>query len=99
MESREGSRIIWSPTKNAKDAQMVRYKLAEVFQSIVLARLAVGAMALFALFVNKPVDDGKAESHIAMGASEEIATSLCALATVGINAEIQEDSEEQEVNE
>jgi len=90
-ESREGANTAWSPTKNAADAQMVRIKLAEVFQAIVLARLVVGAMVLFALFVNKPVDGARAKSHIAMGASEELATSLCALATVGIDAEIQEE--------
>jgi len=63
-------------------------KLSEVFQAVVLARLPIGAMAVFALFVNNPTDDTDSKSHIAMGASEEIATSLCALATVGIDAEI-----------
>jgi hypothetical protein len=32
------------------------------------------------------------KSHIAMGASEEIATSVCALATVGMDVEILEDT-------
>jgi hypothetical protein len=82
---------IWSPTNNPADAQMVRLKLSEAFQAVVLARLAVGAMVVFALFVNNPVDEAVSNSHIAMGASEEIATSLCALATVGIDAEIIED--------
>jgi len=87
-ESREDA---WSPTKNAGDAQRVRFKLSELFQAVVLARLAVGAAAIFALFVNNPVDEGQSKSHIAIGDSEEIATSLCALASVGIDAEIFED--------
>ena len=90
-ESREGKNAIWSPTKNPIDAQMVRFKLSEVFQSIVLARLAVGAMVVFALFVNNPSAGAHSKSHIAMGATEEIATSLCALATVGIDVELQEE--------
>ena len=90
-ESREGNDDLWSPTNNPADAQMVRFKLSEVYQAVVLARLAVGAMVVFALFVNNPVVSANSKSHIAMGASEEIATSLCALATVGIDAEITED--------
>jgi hypothetical protein len=90
-ESREGTNVIWSPTKNTVDAQMVRFKLSEVFQSVVLARLAVGAMIVFALFVNNPIGGTASKSHIAMGATEEIATSLCALATVGIDVELLED--------
>jgi len=82
---------VWSPTKNPSDAQMVRFKLSEVFQAIVLARLAVGAIVVFALFVNNPVDGSPSKSHIAMGASEEIATSVCALATIGMDVEIQEE--------
>jgi hypothetical protein len=85
---RYSSGAIWSPTKTPADAQTVRLKLSEVFQAVVLARLPIGAMAVFALFVNNPTDDTDSKSHIAMGASEEIATSLCALATVGIDAEI-----------
>jgi hypothetical protein len=90
-ESREGTTAIWSPTKNPVDAQMVRFKLSEAFQSVVLARLAVGAMVVFALFVNNPIEDARSKSHIAMGATEEIATSLCALATVGIDVELLEE--------
>ena len=89
-ESRD-SKTIWSPTKSPVDAQMVRFKLSEVFQSVVLARLAVGALIVFALFVNNPVVGILSKSHIAMGATEEIATSLCALATVGIDVELLED--------
>ena len=87
-ESLENSNTIWSPTKSPVDAQMVRFKLSEVFQSVVLARLAVGALIVFALFVNNPVGGTSSKSHIAMGATEEIATSLCALATVGIDVEL-----------
>ena len=91
IESCEGTTAIWSPTKNPNDAQMVRSKLSEVFQSVVLARLAVGAMVVFALFVNNPTEGAASKSHIAMGATEEIATSLCALATVGIEVELLEE--------
>jgi hypothetical protein len=91
-ESREGANAIWSPTKNPIDAQMVRFKLSEAFQAVVLARLVVGAIVVFALFVNNPADGANAKSHIAMGASEEIATSVCALATVGMDVELLEDS-------
>lgn len=91
-ESHPGSNRLWAPTKNPTDAQMVRSKLSEIYQSVVLARLAVGAMVVFALFVNNPIESANSKSHIAMGASEEIATSLCALATVGIDAEIQENT-------
>ena len=87
----ERTSVIWSPTKSPVDAQMVRFKLSEVFQSVVLARLAVGAMIVFALFVNNPVEGSRTRSHIAMGATEEIATSLCALATVGIDVELLEE--------
>ena len=90
-ESRDGTSAIWSPTTNPVDAQMVRFKLSEVFQSVVLARMAVGAMVVFALFVNNPVEGSRSTSHIAMGATEEIATSLCALATVGIDVELLEE--------
>jgi hypothetical protein len=90
-ESR-GANAVWSPTMNPIDAQTVRFKLSEVFQAVVLARLAVGAMVVFALFVNNPVEGAHSKSHIAMGASEEIATSLCALATVGIDVEILDDA-------
>jgi hypothetical protein len=90
-EFRDGANAIWSPTKNPVDAQMVRFKLSEVFQAVVLARMAVGAMVVFALFVNNPHEGAQSKSHIAMGASEEIATSLCALETAGIDAEILED--------
>ena len=90
--SRAGE-CVWSPTHNAADAQAVRYKLAEKYQSIILARIVGGAMALFALFINTPVSHGRTKSHIAMGASEEIATSLCALAAVGIEAQIEEESD------
>ena len=61
-ESHHGSNPVWSPTQNPADAQKVRFKLAEMFQSIVLARLAVGAMVLFALFVNKPFESGISNS-------------------------------------
>jgi len=90
--SHSGSHTLWAPTKNPLDAQMVRFKLSEIYQSVVLARLAMGAMVVFALFVNNPIESVNSKSHIAMGPSEEIATSLCALATVGIDAEIQEDA-------
>ena len=72
---------------------MVRFKLSEVFQSVVLARLAVEAMVGFALFVNNPIKGSRSKSHIALGATEEIATSLCALATVGIDVELLEESD------
>jgi hypothetical protein len=36
-ESRGGANAVWSPTKNPVDAQMVRFKLSEVFQAVVLA--------------------------------------------------------------
>jgi len=71
---------------------MVRSKLSEIYQAVVLARMAIGAMVVFALFVNNPIENANSKSHIAIGASEEIATSLCALATVGIDAEIQENA-------
>jgi len=90
-DSHSSSNALWAPTRNPIDAQMVRSKLSEIYQAVVLARLAVGAMVVFALFVNNPIDSRNMRSHIAMGGSEEIATSLCALATVGIDAEIQED--------
>jgi hypothetical protein len=88
----QGSNSLWAPTKKPTDAQMVRSKLSEIYQTVVLARLAIGAMVVFALFVNNPIENANWKSHIAIGASEEIATSLCALATVGIDAEIQEDA-------
>jgi hypothetical protein len=91
-ESHQDSNTIWAPTKNPIDAQMVRFKLSEIYHAVVLARLAVGAMVVFALFVNNPIESANPKSHIAMGASEEIATSLCALTTVGIDAEIQENA-------
>ena len=91
-EAHQGTPTLWAPTKNPMDAQLVRFKLSEIYQSIVLARLAVGAMVVFALFVNNPLESTNARSHIGMGASEELATSLCALATVGIEAEIQDDA-------
>jgi len=89
--SHQDSNTLWAPTKNPTDAQMVRFKLSEIYQAVVLARLAMGAMVVFALFVNNPVESANSKPHIAIGASEEIATSLCALATVGIDAEIQAD--------
>ena len=92
-DSYEGSSNVWSPTKNAVDAQTVRSKLAEKYQSVILARIAVGAMAIFALFINNSFNHGRTQSHIAMGASEEIATSLCALAAVGIEAQIEDEAD------
>jgi hypothetical protein len=91
LESHDDANAIWSPTNNPVDAQMVRFKLSEAFQAVVLARLALGAMVVFALFVNNPADESRSKPHIAMGASEEIATSLCALATVGMDVELVED--------
>ena len=91
-EPHQDSDNLWAPTKNPIDAQSVRFKLSEIYQAVVLARLAMGAMVVFALFVNNPIENINSTSHIAMGESEEIATSLCALATVGIEAEIRDDA-------
>ena len=90
--SHQASNTLWAPTKNPTDAQMVRSKLSETYQAVVLARLIIGTMVVFALFVNNPIESANSKPHIALGASEEIATSLCALATVGIDAEIQADA-------
>jgi hypothetical protein len=81
----------WSPTRNLADAQQVRTKLAEKFQFILLGRLAVGALFIFAMVIDRPLDGKLLSPYVALGPSEEIATGLCALATVQINAEIQED--------
>jgi len=87
-----GTRKTWSPTRRAADAQEVRNKLAETFKSIVLSRLAVGTDFLFSLFVHGSNMGSSSKLHLALGESEEIATSLCALETVGIDAKIQKDS-------
>jgi hypothetical protein len=81
----------WSPTRNLSDAQQVRTNLAERFQFILLGRLAVGALFIFAMVVDRPQEGHLRSPYVAMGASEEIATGLCALATVQINAEVQDE--------
>jgi len=81
---------LWSPTRNLSDARQVRNKLAEKFQFILLGRLAVGALFIFAMVVDRPLDGTLRSPYVATGASEEIATGLCALATVHITAEILE---------
>jgi hypothetical protein len=86
-----GSGKPWSPTRNISDAHQVRSKLAENFQLILLGRLAVGALFIFAVLVDRPLEGKLPSPYVAVGPSEEIATGLCALATVQINAEIQED--------
>ena len=87
----QGSGKPWSPTRNLSDAHQVRIKLAEKFQFILLGRLAAGALFVFAMVVDRPLDGKLRSPYVAVGPSEEIATGLCALATVQINAEIQED--------
>ena len=81
---------LWSPTRNFLDARQVRTKLAERFQFILLGRLAVGALFIFAMVVDRPLEGVLRSPYVAVGASEEIATGLCALATVQITAEILE---------
>jgi len=82
------SEKLWSPTRNFSDARQVRTKLAEKFQFILLGRLAVGALFIFAMVVDRPLEGTLRSPYVAVGASEEIATGLCALATVQITAEI-----------
>jgi len=84
------SEKLWSPTRNFSDARQVRTKLAEKFQFILLGRLAVGALFIFAMVVDRPLEGSLRAPYVATGASEEIATGLCALATVQITAEILE---------
>src|SRR4051812_10789950 len=64
----QSSQRVWSPTRNLSDAQQVRAKLGEKFQFIMLGRLAVGALFIFAMVVDRPLEGHLRIPYVAVGA-------------------------------